>query len=143
GQEQEYDSYADSVALGQGETEPIENGGKGTYTVGQVVRGIESIPRVMTGSRFEDRIISRLSDERAVSEMKKRFKYEADRDVYTRRELPSLAVSAVLDILNQVGYGEEDLAYDDEENGLEPEAGSGRPRFSIPVEYRLDGEQFV
>ncbi|WP_098741495.1 DUF5696 domain-containing protein [Paenibacillus sp. EZ-K15] len=143
GQEQEYDSYADSVALGQFETEPIENGVKVTYTVGQVVRGIESIPRVMTGSRFEERIISRLSDERAVSEMKKRFKYEADRDVYTRRELPSLAVSAVLDILNQVGYGEEDLAYDDEENGLEPEAGSGRPRFSIPVEYRLDGEQFV
>ncbi|MFD0712737.1 DUF5696 domain-containing protein [Paenibacillus sp. GCM10027626] len=143
GQEQEYDSYADSVALGQFEAEPIENGVKVTYTVGKVVRGIESIPRVLSRSRFEERIIGRLTDEQAVAEIKKRFKYEADRDVYTRRDLPSLAVDAVNGILEQIGYGEEELAYDNEENGLEPEAGSGRPQFSIPVEYKLDGEQLA
>ncbi|KKO51767.1 DUF5696 domain-containing protein [Paenibacillus sp. DMB20] len=143
GQEQELDSYSDSVELGQFKTEAIESGFRVTYTVGEIARGIESIPKLISKERFEEKIVKPLSDPKAVKDIKKRFKYDPEREVFARREMSELAVGTVLDILDQVGYGEEDLAYDNAENGLDNEIRPDHAQFAIPVEIRLEQDQLA
>lgn len=143
GQDQELDSYTDSVELGQFKSEPIEDGFRVTYTVGQIERGIESIPKLISKQRFEEKILNKLSNSKDVKDIKKRFKYDPEHDVYARREMTELAVGTVLDILDQVGYGEEDLAYDNKENGLASELKPDQAQYTIPLEIRLKADQLV
>ncbi|MDR9855723.1 DUF5696 domain-containing protein [Paenibacillus sp. VCA1] len=143
GQNNELDSFMDSVELGQFTTEPLQDGVRVMYTVGEIVRGIESIPKVISKQRFEERILNQLTDKKDINEIKKRFKYDDDRGVYTRREMSELALQKALAIMDEVGYGDEDLAYDNKENNIEAEAGADQAQFMVPVDIRLEGDQLV
>lgn len=141
-QEQMYNSYTDSVKHGQFEIEKLENGVRMIFTVGERVRGLESIPQIVSKERFEERILGQLTDPKQINEMNKRFRYDPEKEVYTRRELTPLAQNAVLRILEQIGYGEEDLAIDNEEHGIASAAGADQAQFVIPLELRLNGDWF-
>jgi len=136
---------SDSVRSGQFEFEPIEGGFKVTYTLGDTSKGVEMIPYQLTPDRFQTAILDKIEDEVERDAMKARFEYFEDEDVYRRRELvfqSNIALEKTLNLLEEIGYTEEDLAADNEAAGLVEEA-ANKPNFVIPIEYRLDGDNFL
>ncbi|MCU6711142.1 DUF5696 domain-containing protein [Paenibacillus sp. J5C_2022] len=137
GQEQKLNSFADSVEHGQFQIEELEDGVKVIYTVGVIERGIESIPKVISEARFQEKLLDRLSDKHQQAELKKRFKHDPEAGVYIRRELTALAAENVLAILDEVGYTEEDLQEDQSAHGVESQESGDIARYLVPVDYRL------
>lgn len=135
-----------SVRNDQFEIEPIDDGVRVTYTLGDTSKGIEMIPKRITKERFDEVILSKIDDEAVQKELESRFEYVEEEDAYYPREVSftsKIALDKTLKLFEEIGYTEEELAIDNAEaDGLEEE-GSGKPRFVIPIQYKLDGDSLV
>lgn len=136
-------NYADSIAREQFTAESIEDGIRITYTLGDMSVGIEALPKLISKERMEEKILSKLDEQTARFFSTKYFPLKSDPNVMERIdpavERP-LTLKRMMEILEQVGYTEEDLAFDNEQNGVENAASEDRPRFTVPLEYRLVGD---
>jgi hypothetical protein len=140
-----FTNYAMSVMNGQFTTESIENGIRITYVLGDAELGIDALPKRISKVRYEERILSKVDDQakstlrRAYAPLKDNPEVLERLDSYVERPL---VLARVLAVFEQAGYTEEDLAYDNEENGIGG-ALTEKPSFTVVVEYRLDGDTLV
>ena len=151
-------SYDDAVAEGQFAFQKIENGVRVVYEIGKKVK-VYAIPQVISATTFEEKILSKLSeedaetvlmryelysmnDERLTEEekqtLKKTYKRFEKEDIYVRAEsLPEFALKRLETTIEPTGYSLDDLAEDNEYHGLTaPETSD---IFTVAVEYQLDG----
>ncbi|WP_052350493.1 DUF5696 domain-containing protein [Paenibacillus gorillae] len=142
GKPQQFNNFNQSVKYEQYEYEKLSDGIKITYTVGEKVRGVEQIPPIIGEERFQTLILDKLK-EKDQTELLKRFKHNADKGVYERRDaaLNGLALTKALKLLAEAGYDETEMNTD-RETYSDGQAAS-QAIFVLPVTYRLEGEQFV
>lgn len=140
-----FTNYAMSITNGQFTTESVENGIRITYVLGDAEVGIDALPKRISKARFEEKILSKVDDQakaalrRAYPALKDNPDVLERLDSYVERPL---VLSRVLAAFEQAGYTEEDLAYDNEENGIGG-AVTEKPSFTVVVEYRLEGDSLV
>jgi hypothetical protein len=140
GQKSSKNSSADSVSLKQAIAEPIEGGLKVTYTLGKTSSGIDILPKAMTAERYQTLILD------PVGEKYERYLFVAyqndkNKDVYERndKELTALRLNKVIEAFEEAGYTPEDLMIDNAGSG----ADGDREVFTVPVEYKLQGDQLI
>ncbi len=145
GQANEFDNFNDSISNKQFEIVQAENGVKIVYTMGDNSLGVEAVPRRISVERMESKILSKIKDEKTKQDILKRFKLIKEQNVYERRDaaLTDVALKRLLKVFEEVGYTQEDVALDNRENGAGEDAGTEKPAFTIPIQYRLDGENLV
>lgn len=133
-------NYADSIQNGQFTAERIDGGIRVIYTLGDMSVGIDALPKLISKQRMEEKILSKVSESDALFFSTKYFPSKSDPNVLERIDASAgrpLTLKRMLEILQKAGYTEEDLAYDNAENGIETVSLADRPRFTIPLEYRI------
>ncbi|BBH19452.1 hypothetical protein Back11_07970 [Paenibacillus baekrokdamisoli] len=143
GQTKDLDSYNDSVQYEQVEVKQEANRVRATYLFGSPTKGLdEVIPTKISKQRLEEKVMSKL-DQDGKDEVDSRFGLdESTNTIYERRDIPKAAVQTLIDLFKQAGYTEADLAFDNKENKVDT-VGSGDAKFTVSLEYALDGDQFV
>lgn len=143
--ETEFTSYKDSVKNKQFQISPVNGGVRIVYALGDVSKSVdEVIPKRLGKVRFEA-IAAKLPDEKTQKDFKKRFKLLAEENVYERREgsFTQDITAKYAAILEQIGYTAADLAADNEAAGAGGAVLDEKINFTLPLEYRLDGENLV
>ncbi|WP_062049516.1 DUF5696 domain-containing protein [Bacillus sp. JCM 19034] len=136
----------ESVRNGQFEFETIENGIKVIYTLGDTSKGIEMIPERISRERFETLILNKIEDEDTKVDLLSRFQYIEEEDYYERREVSfdsKIVLNRTIELFEEIGYTEEDVAIDNAGGNELTEEGYGKPNFVIPIQYALEGEQLI
>ncbi|MFC5528737.1 DUF5696 domain-containing protein [Cohnella yongneupensis] len=141
-----YSNFAQSIDKGQFTAESIQDGIRVTYTLGDMSRGIEVLPKYISKQRFEERVLNNLDDSTAKYVFARYYPLKTDPNVFERLDTTvsrDLVLSKMVAAFDKAGYTEEDLAIDNEENGVVGESISDKPKFVIPLEYRLIDNQLV
>ncbi len=141
-----YTNFARAISNKQFTTESIENGLRITYTLGDASLGIDALPKLISKQRMEEKILSKLDDQTKVTVNRGYLPLSSNPEVLERLDTSverPLVLARMLDAFEKAGYTEEDLAFDNEENGGGAGAGAERPNFTIPIEYKLDGDSLV
>ena len=139
-------SFADSVAKGQFVLESIDNGVRITYSLGDMSLGVEAMPKYISVARFEEKVLSKLSEEEATYVYRRYYPLKENPDVMERLDevvKRELVLKKMLDAFKKAGYTEDDLAADNAEHGIETQGSSDKPGFVVPLEFRLDGERLA
>src|SRR5690606_21059862 len=134
-------NYADSIQNGQFTAERIDGGIRVIYTLGDMSVGIDALRKLISKQRMEEKLLSKVSESDALFFSTKYFPSKSDPNVLERIDASAgrpLTLKRMLEILQKAGYTEEDLAYDNAENGIETVSLADRPRFTIPLEYRIE-----
>jgi len=138
-----FSNYAESIARGQFTAESIENGLRITYTLGDMSLGIDALPKLISKQRMEEKVLSKLDDQTKVTINRGYLPSDANPDILERLDAAvsrELVLKRMLAAFETAGYTAEDLAFDNEENGIASSGASDRPTFTIPIEYRLEGD---
>lgn len=145
GQTTRMESSRDSVLMEQVEMEYIENGFKVTYTFGAAAMGFGIIPQRISSERFETVILDRIEDNRLRGDLQRRYRYIEEEDVWERRDasFPALIMERTNALLEEIGYTEDDLDFDNSENMYSGESIANHPYFAIPLIVQLDGEDLL
>lgn len=134
----------DSVLKGQFEIENIQDGVRVTYTFGDLSLGADMLPKYITPERFEEKILSKVS-EASAKEIKKRYVDSKNKQGFLELlescKKSEIIINKLLGILEEAGYTEEDLAADNEASGHEMNL--TREYCIIPVEYRLKDDKLL
>jgi hypothetical protein len=139
-------NFTRSVQLGQFKAEGIENGFRVTYTLGDMSLGIDALPKLISKKRMEEKVLSKLDKATAQYVSTRYYPLESNPDVLERLDTAvdrPLVLKRMIEAFQKAGYTEEDLAYDNEENGIGGGGLANRPNFTIPLEIRLDGESLL
>ncbi|MFC4099438.1 DUF5696 domain-containing protein [Paenibacillus xanthanilyticus] len=140
-----FTNYAQSVANKQFKLEMIEGGLRLTYTIGDMSLGIDALPKYISTQRMEEKVLSQLDDQTKVTINRAYLPSETKPDVMERLDTAverPLVLQRVLDAFAKAGYTEEDLAIDNEANGIGA-GGEEKPNFTVVLEYRLDGDSLL
>ncbi len=105
------------------------------YRVGSYGRTVEDVPQYMKNERFTAIFLEKLSDEE-IEEMKSFYKHYKEDDVWRIRSKGRNNFERVLELMDKVGYTEEDLLIDNTDGGIETETGS-KAWFTIVLAYKL------
>lgn len=144
GQLKEYNSYDDSVAKKQYRIERTADGAiKVTYTIGNIVKGLDVIPLMISEERFNEEILEKIEDEATRTSVGYKFAFDNDRKVYTPRPMQDFVIEQVATTLESIGYTAEDAAFDNKENGLEAASAARNVQFTVALQYALEDDRFV
>lgn len=124
----------------------IENGIRVTYTLGDVSLGIDAMPKFITKARFQEKVLSKLDETLAKYVEVRYYPVKDNPDLLERLDdqvKKPLVMKKMLAAFQEAGYTEEDLAFDNEANGGGAGGGADKPNFTVPLEYRLDGDSLV
>lgn len=158
------DSYSESVAKEQFTVEPVTNGVKITYEMGEQ-KNTYVFPTVISAVRM-DEFMSRLSEEDAAavrkyyglkslkscktqkarqSMMESYKSISDDNDLYVARNLSrnKSAMERVTNLFASAGYSLEELQRDNEENFVAVNEEEDGFYFSIPLVCQLDGDNLL
>ncbi|MBD2869298.1 DUF5696 domain-containing protein [Paenibacillus arenilitoris] len=141
-----YSSFGQSVSRGQFKAEAIQDGLRVTYTLGDMSLGIDALPKLISKQRMEEKIYSKADEAQARYVSTRYLPQKANPDVLERLDTAvarELVLKRMLEIFQAAGYTEEDLAFDNQENGIAGGGGADRPSFTIPLDIRLQGESLV
>ncbi len=141
-----FNSYTDSVSLGQFELYSIDHGIRVLYRIGDLSPGVNLLPQYITMERLEEKILSRLND----SDRKYFLGYypeSTDKPGFRQRnylvERSVMVTRKMIRIAQEAGYTDEDLLKEVEISGEQPQSLT-KPHVVIPLEYRLqDGKLIV
>ncbi|MBB6673566.1 DUF5696 domain-containing protein [Cohnella nanjingensis] len=139
-------NFAESIQRKQFQAEAIENGIRVTFTLGDMSLGMDALPKRISKQRMQDKVLSKLDDATAKYVGNRYFPLKDNPKVLERLDAAvnrALVLKRMLEAFAKAGYTAEDLALDNEENGISSGAGLGKPNFAIPIEYRLDGGSLV
>lgn len=137
-----YTNFAQSISSKQFTAEGLKNGLRITYTIGDTSAGIDVLPKYISQARLEEAVLSKLDAATAKYVGIRYYPKEGSPEVLERIDAQvskPLVLKKMTAAFTQAGYTAEDLARDNEENGVGGGAESNRPNFVIPLEYRLDG----
>ncbi|RAP78020.1 DUF5696 domain-containing protein [Paenibacillus montanisoli] len=143
GQVNRLNSYDDSVSKKQVVITPTKTGAKVVYQFGKAAGGTDNIPAIISKKRFEERILAKLPDDDTRKQVTYKYRFNEDKQVYEVRNLQDNVKLELSGYLTAAGYTKEDAAQDNEENGVAGEAAEESAQFTIPLEYSLDGDQFI
>jgi len=139
-------NYEESTSRKQFQAESFNNGIRITYTLGDMSLGIDVLPKFISVARMEEKVLSKL-DEATAKYVRVRYTpVKSNPDVLERLDTAvsrQLVLVRMIDAFQKAGYTEEDLAFDNEENGLPGGAAGDKPNFTVPLEYRLDGDKLI
>ncbi len=144
GQKKTYDNYFDCIRRSQFDIFKIDNGVRITYKIGNMVKGKEDIPQRLNDERYNEIFMQnpKLSDADK-TEISKRYTYLEGMEVWMFSSTGGdAAVQSTLKILTKAGYTDADLIKDNKAEGI-PSYISDKVFYVIPVEYRIDGENFI
>ncbi|MEO3946631.1 DUF5696 domain-containing protein [Gorillibacterium sp. CAU 1737] len=136
-----YSNFAQSIEKKQFKLESIEGGIRVTYTLGDMSLGIDALPKYITKERLEEKVLSKLDESLARYVSQRYYPSKTDANVLERLDdqvKKQLVLNKMIDAFAQAGYTDEDLAADNEAHGAASGADSSKPKFTIPLEYRLD-----
>ena len=153
--ERTMNSYNDSVAKGQFEIFGIDGGIRIVYNFSNFSRGVDELPEFITKERLEEVFLSKI-DEKDREMFLRRYKPLRDNEnIYKRYNIPVFEVKEFIRVIDQVGYTEEELLKDKEAGegmaqtagpvdfGIDTAKKDERVSFTVPVEYTLDGGDFL
>jgi hypothetical protein len=143
GQIYRFNSFDDSVKKKQFEMIKSDKGAKVVYRFGNVSTGIDIIPRVISKERFDQLILNKLKDEETRKQVKYKFRFNEEKQVYELRKLQDNVAAELADLLVSAGYTKEDAAEDNKASGEAVKASEDQAQFTVPVQYSLDGDQLV
>ncbi|MDR9853120.1 DUF5696 domain-containing protein [Paenibacillus sp. VCA1] len=136
-------NYTEAVKRKQFDILKTDHGVKIIYRLGDFQKGLEAVPQFISKQRMDDLILSKIQDESVKFEIEKRFFLDEETQVYKRKEMPEYVVKDVVAILESVGYTAQDAKKDNELNQAGEQKSSAAAKFTVPVEYRLDGRSLV
>jgi len=120
--------------------EPIDGGVRVTYVLGDSKRGLEDMPQKLSDARFRELFVDHPNlKENDKKRAKIYYKQDEQTGVWTLKDTKNTTLNLLSQILDRIGYTDEDLKRDNDEHGL-PTNTSGRLKFVIPVEYTLESE---
>jgi len=141
-----FTNFTESIANKQFTAESIENGIRITYTIGDTSIGVDALPRYISKARLEEKVLSKLDAPTAKYVGLRYYPKEDNKEVLERLDAQvskPLVLSKMTAAFVKAGYSDEDLAFDNEENGVAGGSESSKPNFVIPLEYRIDGGSLV
>jgi hypothetical protein len=141
-----FTNFAQSITRDQFKAESIENGIRITYMLGDMSLGIDVLPKLISKKRMEEKVLSKLDETKARYVSTRYYPLASNPEVLERLDTAvsrQLVLTRMIDTFQEAGYTSEDLAFDNEENGISSGAGQDRPNFSIPLDIRLDGDSLV
>lgn len=141
-----YTNYAQSISNKQFTAESIKNGLRIVYTIGDTSIGIDALPKYISKARMEEKVLANLDASSAKYVGQRYYPKEGDPEVLERIDAQvskPLVLSKMTAAFTKSGYSAEDLAFDNEENGVGGGSGTSKPNFVIPLEYRLDAGSLV
>jgi len=141
-----FTNYEKSIANEQFQAEAIENGLRVTYTLGDVSKGVDALPKYISKERFDTLIIANLPEGTA-NYVKARYMESKDRPgVMERLDAQvekKLVLNKMIAAFEEAGYTEEDLALDAAEQGAASGVAAEKPAFTVAIEYRLDNDDLI
>ncbi|OBZ13091.1 DUF5696 domain-containing protein [Bacillus sp. FJAT-26390] len=141
-----FTNFARSISAKQFTAESIENGIRITYTIGDMSLGIDALPKYISKARLEEKVLTKLDETSSKYVSVRYYPSAANPDVMERLDeqiSKQLVLNKMMAAFQKAGYTEDDLAFDNEENGAAGGSQSSKPNFVIPLEYRLDGDSLV
>lgn len=160
---QTMDNFSAGIRHDQFVVEPTEDGVRVTYEIGKNELGRDAVPTVFGKERFEQTILPMVAEEDRAY-LKTHYKLVSLKDAETAEErkalleqypslektdvyalskyFPDFEIPNLYALLQKSGYTREDLARDNEENGIVTER-KAEPRFRISIDYALDGDHLV
>lgn len=135
------DSYTQSVLLEQTKVSKAKNSVTFEYSIGDLTVGLEITPAIMSNERFE--ALLEKADSSQERTLKRRYGYVKDYDSWSRRKIANPnAVAELVKVFEELGYTAEDLAIDNEENGVSNK-GNEKIFFKVPLTFTLDGDSVI
>jgi len=139
-------SFPDSVEKKQFTLEGIKDGVRVTYTLGDSSKGVDALPKAISKARFQEKVTGKLDEATAKYVSIRYYPSRSNPDILERLDeqvSKELVLKKMLDAFAKAGYTEEDLAFDNEENGAGGASGegTGKPKFVVPLEYHLVGDR--
>ncbi|WP_438431219.1 DUF5696 domain-containing protein [Gorillibacterium sp. sgz500922] len=137
-----YGNFTQSISKKQFKVEGIKNGVRITYTLGDMSLGIDALPKYIDKARLKEKVLSKLDASLAKYVSARYYPSESDPNVLERLDeqiKKQLVLDKMLGAFTKAGYSEADLAEDNAAHGAGGKAGADKPKFVIPLEYRLDG----
>ncbi|MGO4372847.1 hypothetical protein AB4Z21_19205, partial [Paenibacillus sp. MCAF20] len=137
-----FTNFAKSISSKQFTVESIASGVRITYTLGDMSLGVDALPKYISKARMEEKLISKLDASQARYVSTRYYPKEGSDDILERLDeqvSKQLVLNKMIAAFQAAGYTEEDLAFDNAENGVSGGGASDKPTFTIPLEYRLDG----
>jgi len=144
GQKYTLNNYSDSIRHKQFEIAKTDKGVKIVYQFGDPDKGLDALPRLISKERFE--ALLEKVPEKSRRNVKNKYRLQEGKDVYERwdKALAGVNLKRTVEAFRAAGYTEEDLALDNKMNNAEGAAGgNAKPKFTVPLEYRLEGDQLV
>ena len=141
-----FPNFSTSITNKQFVAANVDGGIRITYTLGDTSLGIDALPRLISKKRLEEKVLSKLDATAARYASARYYPTKDNPDVLERLDgqiSKQLVLNKMLDAFETAGYTADDLAYDNQENGVEGGGASDKPSFVIPVEYRLDQGSLV
>jgi hypothetical protein len=141
-----YLNYSKSIANKQFEVYSIDNGIRIVYTLGDMSVGIDALPKLISKSRMDEKVLSKLDEATARFVITKYYPLKENPEVLERLDAAvsrELTLGRVIKAFAEAGYTEEDLMVDNEENGISEGAVNDKPNFTIPLEYRLEEDSLL
>lgn len=129
------ESQADSVDKDQAEAFLEDDTLYVRYRLGSYGRTVDHVPSYMTNARFQEKFLDQLS-EAEVEEITAYYKHYKEDDVWRIRSKGRNNFERILELMDQVGYTEEDLVMDNASGGITTDVGS-KPWFTIVLAYQL------
>ncbi|MGZ9585113.1 DUF5696 domain-containing protein [Paenibacillus marinisediminis] len=143
GQLNRMNSYTESTVKKQFVIDASAEQLKITYTFGNAPQGNDSIPKVISKERMETAILSKIADTAERDRFMARYKLDEAAQVYRVRKLQDYVAEEMRDLLQTIGYTAEDARSDEGIEQGEAVVEKERVQFTVPLIYRLDGEQLT
>ncbi|WP_091014927.1 DUF5696 domain-containing protein [Paenibacillus amylolyticus] len=136
-----FPNFSSSISNKQFTAGQIDQGIRVNYTLGDTSLGIDALPKLISKQRLEEKVLSKLDATVARYTSARYYPTKNNPDILERLDgqiSKQLVLNKMLSAFETAGYTADDLAFDNQENGVEGGGVSDKPSFVIPVEYRLE-----
>ncbi|MEK4272847.1 DUF5696 domain-containing protein [Paenibacillus sp. FSL R7-0026] len=136
-----FPNFSSSISNKQFTVGQIDQGIRVNYTLGDTSLGIDALPKLISKQRLEEKVLSKLDATVARYTSARYYPTKNNPDVLERLDgqiSKQLVLNKMLSAFETAGYTADDLAFDNQENGVEGGGVSDKPSFVISVEYRLE-----
>lgn len=136
-----FPNFSSSIGNKQFTVGQIDQGIRVNYTLGDTSLGIDALPKLISKQRLEEKVLSKLDATVARYTSARYYPTKNNPDILERLDgqiSKQLVLNKMLGAFETAGYTADDLAFDNQENGVEGGGVSDKPSFVISVEYRLE-----
>lgn len=141
-----YTNYAQSISVKQFTASGIDKGIRIQYTIGDMSLGIGALPKYISKARLTEKVLSKLDADTAKYVEIRYYPRDNNPEVLERLDAQvskQLVLTKMLAAFDKAGYTPEDLTADNRENGVNGNAASSKPNFTVPIEYRLEEDSLL